>query len=53
MEDDKKFLLLAIEQAKKSGKEGGFPAGALRVKNSEIISEGISIGNKLNYPTTH
>ncbi|KKQ66956.1 MAG: Guanine deaminase [Candidatus Daviesbacteria bacterium GW2011_GWA2_38_24] len=53
MEDDKKFLLLAIEQAKKSVKEGGFPAGALLVKNSEIISEGISIGNKLHDPTSH
>lgn len=53
MEDDKKFLLLAIEQARKSVKEGGFPAGAIVVINGEIISEGVSIGNKLHDPTSH
>lgn len=40
-------------KAKESVLEGGFPAGAIIVKNGEIIGEGISIGNKLNDPTSH
>ena len=51
--DDKHFLQLAVEQAKKSVDEGGFPAGAVVVKSNEIISEGISLGFKLNDPTSH
>lgn len=50
---DKDFLQKAIEQAKKSVAQGGFPAGAVIVKNGEIIGEGISVGNKLNDPTSH
>ncbi len=50
---DKKFLGLAIEQARKSVVEGGFPAGAVVVKDAEIISEGISIGFALHDPTSH
>lgn len=33
--------------------QGGFPAGAVVVKNDEIISTGISIGRQLNDPTSH
>lgn len=50
---DKSFLQQAIEQAKKSVAMGGFPAGAIVVKNGEVIGEGVSIGNKLNDPTSH
>lgn len=50
---DKQFLQQAIEQAKKSVAEGGFPAGAVIVKNGEVIGEGASVGNKLNDPTSH
>ena len=50
---NKDYLKLAIEQAKLSTKEGGFPAGAIVVKNGEIIARGISIGSKLNDPTGH
>ena len=32
---------------------GGFPAGAIVVKNGEIVGEGVSVGNKLNDPTSH
>ncbi len=39
--------------AKESIKKGGFPAGALVVKDGKIIVEGISIGNLLNDPTSH
>lgn len=50
---DEKFLLIAIEKAKESVAAGGFPAGAVIVKNDEIIGVGISVGNKLNDPTAH
>ena len=51
--DDNGFLRLAVEQAKKSVNEGGFPAGAIVVKDEQIIAEGISLGFKLNDPTSH
>lgn len=47
------FLKSAVEQAKESVKEGGFPAGAVVVKDGEIISKGISIGFLLHDPTSH
>lgn len=50
---DKIYIQLAIKQAHKSVDEGGFPAGAIVVKDGEIIAEGISIGNNLNDPTSH
>lgn len=50
---DTKFLQLAIEKAKESVVIGGFPAGAIVVKNGEVVGEGVSIGNKLNDPTAH
>ena len=51
--NDRNFLKQAIKQAKKSVKKGGFPAGAVVVKNGEIISEGVSLGILLNDPTSH
>ncbi len=39
--------------AKESVEQGGFPAGAIVVKNGEIVGEGVSVGNKLNDPTSH
>ena len=50
---DKDYLQLAIDQANKSVFEGGFPAGAIIVKDGKVIGEGISIGNILNDPTSH
>jgi tRNA(Arg) A34 adenosine deaminase TadA len=50
---DKEFLLKAIEKAKESVEKGGFPAGAIVVKDGEIIGSGISIGNVLKNPTSH
>jgi len=50
---DKKFLKIAVEQAKKSVAKGGFPAGAVVVKNEKIVSRGVSIGYILNDPTSH
>ncbi len=51
--NDKQFLKLAIEQARESVEQGGFPAGAVIVKDGKVIAKGISIGNKLNDPTGH
>jgi len=51
--NDIDYLRLAIEQAKKSVDEGGFPAGAIIVKDGKVISGGVSLGRKLNDPTEH
>src|SRR3989339_564254 len=51
--DDKKYLKLAVEQAKKSVEGGGFPAGAVVIKDGKVVSEGVSLGFKLNDPTSH
>lgn len=51
--NDKDYLKLAVEQAKKSVNEGGFPAGAVVVKDGKVIAEGISLGRKLHDPTEH
>lgn len=50
---DKKFLEIAVNQAKKSVKLGGFPAGAVVVQNGKIISRGVSLGRILHDPTSH
>ena len=44
---------MAIEKAKESVARGGFPAGAIIIKDGNIIGEGISIGNILHDPTSH
>lgn len=51
--DDKTFLKMAVEQAKKSAQMGGFPAGAIVARDGKTISEGVSMGNKLHDPTSH
>jgi tRNA(Arg) A34 adenosine deaminase TadA len=48
-----KFLELAIEKAKESVAQDGFPAGAVVAKDGQVIGVGISIGNSLNDPTSH
>lgn len=52
-EEDKKHIRRTIELAKESVENGGFPAGALIVKDGKIIAEGISVGNILHDPTSH
>ncbi len=51
--NDKDFLKKAVMKAKESLKTGGFPAGAILVKDNKIIAEGIAIGYQLNDPTSH
>lgn len=50
---DKKFLRVAVNQAKKSVEKDGFPAGGIVVKDNKIISRGVSLGYILNDPTSH
>lgn len=50
---DKDYLKLAIDQARESVAEDGFPAGAIVVKDGEVVASGISIGGKLNDPSAH
>lgn len=52
-DEDKKYLHLSIDQAKKSVEEGGFPAGAIIVKDGKIVSEAISTGYIHNDPSGH
>ncbi len=48
--NDKDYIKLALEQAKESVKQGGFPAGAVIVKDGKVVSRGVSLGFKLNDP---
>ena len=50
---ENEFLNIAIEQASISVEQGGFPAGAVVVKDGIVISKGISIGFSLSDPTSH
>ena len=50
---DEKYIRLAIEQARKSVREGGLPAGAIIVKDGKVISQAISVGYKNNDPSGH
>lgn len=47
------FMRRALEKAAESVAKGGFPAGAVVVRNGVIIGEGISIGNILKDATSH
>ncbi len=51
--DDKQFLQAALTKAKESVALGGFPAGAVVVRDGRIVGEGISVGNKMHDPTSH
>ena len=51
--EDNKYLELAIKQARKSVDMGGFPAGAVIVKDGVVIAEGTSVGFLNHDPTGH
>jgi tRNA(Arg) A34 adenosine deaminase TadA len=51
--NDTQYLELAVKQAQLSVEQGGFPAGAIVVKDGKIIAKGISIGFLLHDPTSH
>ena len=50
---DQEYLKLAVDQAKLSVEQGGFPAGAVIVKDGKVISKGVSIGFVMHDPTSH
>ena len=51
--NEQDFLRLAVDQAKRSAALGGFPAGAVLVKEGQILSSGVSLGFQLHDPTSH
>jgi tRNA(Arg) A34 adenosine deaminase TadA len=51
--NDDFFLGKAIEKAAESVARGGFPAGAVVVKDGAVVGEGVSVGNLLHDPTAH
>jgi tRNA(Arg) A34 adenosine deaminase TadA len=53
MENDIHFLKLAFNQAKESFKKGGFPAGAIVVRDGQVVGKGLSLGGIENDPTGH
>lgn len=44
---------MTVEQAKLSVKKGGFPAGAVIVRDGKILARGVSLGFVLHDPTSH
>ena len=53
MNNNKRFMMRAIELSKKSINEGGGPFGCVIVKNGKIIAEGSNQVTKNNDPTAH
>jgi guanine deaminase len=50
---DKDFLKQSIELSKKSVEQGGFPVGAIIVKDGVVISQGLSNGKNNKDATSH
>lgn len=50
---DKRFMKIAIEEAKEIAKEGGYPIGAVIIKNGKVIAKGRSTAKINNDPTSH
>ncbi len=50
---DEQYLKFAIDQARMSMEQGGFPAGAVLVREGEIVVKGVSLGSILHDPTSH
>lgn len=50
---DQYFLKKAIELSQQSVDIGGYPAGAVVVKDGEVIATGLSNGKNLHDPTSH
>jgi len=51
--EDTDYLKKAIESSEDSVSIGGFPVGAVVVKDDEIIATGVSNGKQLKDPTSH
>ncbi len=53
MNNDEKYIKLAIKEAKKSVEAGGAPIGAVLVKNDEVIATGWSLVWPKKDPSAH
>ena len=53
MEDDSKFMRLAIALAKQAEREGEVPVGAILVRGDEIVASGYNQVIKKHDPTAH
>ena len=53
MDNDEKYMRMAIEEAKKSVQAGGAPIGAVMVKNGEVIATGQSLVWPKKDPSAH
>ena len=53
MDNNKKFMMRAIELSKKSINEGGGPFGCVIIKDNSIIAEGYNQVTMSNDPTAH
>lgn len=55
-DDDRKFMALALEEAKTGFDEGGVPVGAVMVENGEVIGRGrnrrVQDGNPISHGET-
>lgn len=52
-DNDKKFIKIALKQAKKGYEEGGVPVGAIMVENGKIIATGYNKRVQENDPIAH
>ncbi len=50
---DRKFMEIAIKEAGEIAKQGGYPIGAVIVKNGEVLTTGRSTAKINNDPTSH
>ena len=53
MNDDEKWMTLAIKQAVKAGKEGEVPVGAIIVKDGQLIAQAHNQPISTNDATAH
>ncbi len=53
MKPSKEFMNIAIKEAEKSYEKGGYPIGAVIIKNDKIIAGGRSLAKTKNDPTSH
>lgn len=51
--DDSELLAEAIDLSEYTAKQGGFPVGALIVKDGEVLGRGASDGKRRHDPTLH
>ena len=50
---DKRFMILALEEAKKAAREGEVPVGAVIVKDGEVISRGHNLREQKQSALSH